>query len=423
LEEDQYKISQLTDHLFRQQSGKMVAVLTKIFGTENLQLAEDVVQDTLLQAMETWKLKGAPDNPAAWLYRVAKNKAIDIIRRNKFSVQYDFSDNERALLQSEYTLNTVMDGFWKEEIIKDDQLRMMFACCQPAISEEGQIALILKTLCGFSTAEIAKSFLTSEDTISKRLYRAKEFFRETKMRPEFPPPGSLKTRLESVLKAIYLIFNEGYNSTHSDSLIRKDLLVQAMYLCKLLCSAEYTARPEVFAAMALMFFHAARVDSRLGDEGEIILLSSQDRSSWDRLLIDEGNVYMNKAAFGDELSAYHIEAAIAYEHCSARSFEETNWERILMYYDWLVKINPSAFVLLNRLIVIYKLYGAEKALDEIIASDKRREWEKNYLYHSLLGEIYTGIDKGKARSSFECAIVLTQSATEKELLKKKIAAL
>ena len=423
MEQSQHNINQLTDHLFRHQSGKMVSVLTKIFGTEHLELAEDVVQDTLLKAMETWKLKGVPENPAAWLYRAAKNKAIDIIRRNKFSVQYDFSDNERTLLQSEYTLNTVMDSLWKEEVIEDDLLRMMFACCHPEISDEGQITLILKTLCGFSTAEIAKSFLTSEDTISKRLYRTKAFFRERKIRPELPDSSVLKARTDAVLKAIYLIFNEGYNSTHSDELIRKDLLAQAMYLCKLLCTNQHTQLPEVYAAMALMYFHGARIDSRIGDEGEIILLSHQDRSKWDRELIDQGNTYMNMAAFGDDLSSYHIEAAIAFEHCAAERFEDTNWERILTYYDWLAKINPSAVVLLNRLTVIYKIYGADRALDEIVSSDKRSEWEKHYLYHSLLGEIYTATDKDIARKSFEKAIGLTQSAAERELLRKKIGRL
>jgi RNA polymerase sigma factor (sigma-70 family) len=419
----QHSVEQLSDHLFRREAGKMVAVLTKIFGTEHLQMAEDVVQDTLLQALQVWKMKGLPDKPEAWLYRVAKNKAIDIIRRNRFSVQYDFSDSERALLESEYTMTSVMDNYWREEVIKDDLLRMMFACCHPEIPEEGRIALILKTLCGFSTAEIARSFVTSEDTISKRLYRSKEFFRERKIRPEFPGKEELKSRTQAVLRAIYLIFNEGHSSTHSESHIREELLAQAVYLCKLLSNNEYTGLPEVYAVMALMCFHAARVDSRTGSEGEIILLEQQDRSKWNKLLIDEGNAWLNRAATGDELSSYHIEAAIAYEHCTALSFAATNWERILQYYDWLAQINPSPVVLLNRLSVIYKLHGGERALNEIITSDKKKEWEKQALYHGLLGEIYSETDKAVAKTSYEKAIALTQSVTEQEALKKKIAAL
>lgn len=398
----------------------MVAVLVKIFGIQHLELAEDVVQDTLIQAMETWKLKGVPDNPVAWLYRVARNKAIDIIRRNKFSVQYDFNDSERVLLQSEYTLTTVMERMWKDDVVQDDLLRMMYACCHSAISPENQITLILKTLCGFSTAEIARSFLTSDETISKRLYRTKEFFRREKVRPEFPPAAELKSHTNAVLKTIYLIFNEGYNSTHSDSLIRKDLLEQAIYLCDLLCNNQHTRLPEVYAAMALMHFHAARIDSRITEAGEIILLSEQDRGKWNRPLIEKGNVYMELSSYGDEVTSYHVEAAIAYEHCIAATFEDTNWERILTYYDWLYVLFPSAVVLLNRLMVIHKVHGAESVMKEISASPYISELEKNYLYHSLMGEIHASTAPATAQRYYEQAISLTQNAAEKKLLQKKI---
>ena len=227
-------ITQLADHLFRLESKKMTAVLAKIFGTANLQTAEDVVQETLLSALNTWKLKGIPDNPSAWLFRVAKNKAIDIIRRNKHSVQYDFSDGEKKLLTSEYTVSAAMNDLWNEELIKDDLLSMMFACCHPQISEENQITLILKTLCSFSTAEIASAFLTSEETISKRLYRTKEFFRQNKIELKIPSASEIKSKTNAVLNAIYLLFNEGYNSATSETLIRKDVIEEAMMLCKLL---------------------------------------------------------------------------------------------------------------------------------------------------------------------------------------------
>ncbi len=187
----------------------MVAVLTKIFGTENLETAEDVVQQTFIDAINIWKLKGFPDNPSAWLFRVAKNKAIDVIRRNKYSVHFDFNSDEKKLLTSEYTIATTMENFWKEELVKDDLLRMMFTCCHPQISQQNQVTLILKTLCGFSIAEIAKAFLTSEDTISKRLYRTKEFFREQKLKFIIPSVSELKNRTNAVLSSIYLLFNEG----------------------------------------------------------------------------------------------------------------------------------------------------------------------------------------------------------------------
>jgi RNA polymerase sigma-70 factor (ECF subfamily) len=316
----QQDINQLTDHLFRHESGKMVAILTKIFGIENLELSEDVVQETFISAVQSWGLKGLPDNPSAWLMQVARNKAIDALRKNKHSTQIDFSDPDRKLLQSEYTLAIQMEKLWLEDEIKDDLMRMMFACCHPGLNPENQITLILKTLCGFSTAEIAKAFLTSEDTISKRLYRSKEFFREQKIKPGFPALQQLNSRTEAVLKTIYLIFNEGYNSSHSDELIRKDLLAQAMYLCKLLCNNPHTQSPQVYAAMALMCLHAARINSRISPEGEIILLAQQDRTQWNRRLIEEGNDWMNKAAYGDGISIYHIQAAIAYEHCIALPF-------------------------------------------------------------------------------------------------------
>jgi RNA polymerase sigma factor (sigma-70 family) len=416
-------IDKLTDHLFRHEAGKMVSVLTRIFGTENLETAEDVVQETLLQAMQVWKLKGVPDNPSAWLYRVAKNKAIDIIRRNKYSVQYDFSDSEHQLLTSEYTLSTTMDNFWKEELVKDDLLRMMFTCCHLGISEENQITLILKTLCGFSTAEIARTFLTSEDTITKRLYRTKEYFREQKIKLEIPSVAELKDRTYAVLNSIYLLFNEGYNSTHSEDLIRKDLLDEAMMLARLLTENHYTQLPEVYALMALMCFHAARTDSRLSPEGEIILLPNQDRKKWDQELINAGNIFMNKAAFGEKISTYHLEAAIAFEHCTAATFAETNWQRILFYYNWLCNLSPSPISELNKAVAIMQVSGPEVALKAIEEIPDKKKLESFYLYHSFVGEIKAKLKQmPAAKLAFEIALKLTRSEAEQKILKEKIAA-
>lgn len=417
-------INKLTDHLFRREAGKMVAVLTKIFGTENLETAEDVVQQTFIDSIRVWKLKGIPDNPSAWLFRVAKNKAIDIIRKNKHSLQYDFSDNERKLLTSEYTLTAALDDLFKEELVKDDLLRMMFACCHPEIAEENQITLILKTLCGFSTAEIAKTFLTSEDTISKRLYRTKEFFRQKKIRPEIPSVDDLKKRTDAVLNSIYLLFNEGYNSTHADVLIRKDLVDEAMMLCKLLIENRHTQLPETFALMALMCFHTARNESRLTTDGEIILLPYQDRSKWNTQLIKEGNDYMNKAAFGDRVSSYHLESAIAFEHVTAKNFINTNWNRILGYYEILCKLSPSPITEMNKAVAIMQVHGEAVALIALENITDKKKAEFFYLYHSLLGEIHSRLNNGaEAKKCFEKAIQLTQSQIEKKMLKEKIITL
>ena len=402
----------------------MVSVLTKIFGTENFETAEDVVQQTFIDALNTWKIKGIPQNPSAWLFRVAKNKAIDIIRKNKHSLQYDFNDSEKILLTSEYTLTTTMEAFWNDEHIKDSLLQMMYACCHPGISSENQITIILKTLCGFSTTEISKTFLTGEDTISKRLYRTKEFFREQKIKLELPSPAEIKERTDTVLNSIYLLFNEGYNSTHSEELIRKELIEEAMALCKLLTENKHTQRPEVFALMALMCFHSARSDSRLTAEGEIILLPNQDRSKWDKILIAEGNNYMNKAAFGDTVSTYHLEAAIAYEHCTAINFNNTNWNRILEYYEWLCEISISPVAEMNKAVAMLQVYGPNAALKSLQEINDKKKAETFYLYHSLLGEVYSRLnEKIKAKQNFETAIKLTQSETERKILKEKIVKL
>ncbi len=410
-------INTFTDHLFRHESGKMVSVLTKIFGIGNLETAEDVVQQAFIDAIRVWRLKGIPNNPSAWLFSVAKNKAIDIIRKNKFSVQYDFSEDSRILLTSEYTLATTMENLWKEELMKDDLLRMMFACCHPEISEENQITLILKTLCGFSTSEIAKSFLTSEETISKRLLRTKDFFRNKKIKLEIPSVEELKSRTHAVLGAIYLLFNEGYNSSQAEHLIRRDLIEEAKLLCKLLTENQYTQLPEVYALMALMCFHTARSDSRLTTDGEIILLPKQDRSKWNKQLIVEGNDYLNKASFGRAVTAYHVEAAIAFEHCKANTFEDTNWELILDYYQWVCVFYPSPITELNKIVAVMQVHGAEAALEEIAKITNKKKLESYYLYFSILGEIHLRINrKPEAKQYFLKALDLTQSKAERKML-------
>ncbi|QKJ29780.1 sigma-70 family RNA polymerase sigma factor [Mucilaginibacter mali] len=409
-------ITQLADHLFRREAGKMVAVLTRLFGTENLQMAEDVVQDTLLLAFNSWPDKGIPSNPTAWLYKVAKNKAIDKLRHNRHSLNTDpddFSETHDQALPD-------ITGMWKQELLEDDMLRMMFACCHPKIPKENQITLILKTLCGFSTIEIAKAFLIPEDTVSKRLYRTKEFFRSEKIKLGIPSVNELKKRTDVVLNAIYLLFNEGYNSTQSEYLIRKDLMDEAMLLCQLLIQNKNTQQPETYALMALMCFHASRSESRLSTEGEIILLSRQDRTRWDGRLITQGNHLMNQAAFGDTVSPYHLEAAIAFEHCTANSFDTTNWKRILGYYDWLCRIAPSPFTAINRAVALMQVDGPQAALT---ALQDIPGTEKFYLYHAILGEIYIRLhDFASARISLEGAISLTRAAAEKKILQEKLAA-
>ena len=414
-------INKITDHLFRREAGKMVAVLTRIFGAENLEIAEDVIQETFLLAFKVWVQKGIPDNPSAWLFSVARNKALNIIKRNKLSGSFNFTRKEIQSASSPFLL---IDNFYQEELIKDDMLRMMFACCHPRISKENQVTVILKTLCGFSTAEIAKAFFTSEDTISKRLYRTKEYFRENKVKLIIPSADEINDRIDAVLQSIYLLFNEGYNSTNTEELIRQDLIDEAMLLCKLLIENKHTQHPETYALMALMCFHSSRSKSRLTTEGEIILLKFQDRTLWNLELIAQGNEYMNKAAVGNAISNFHIEAAIAFEHCTAMSFEQTNWKRIIDLYDWLCKISPSYITELNRAVAILQFSGADDALTAIKNIAVKEKLETFYLYHALLGEVYSRLGYiPQAKESFEKAMLLTQSGKEKKLLSVKLVAL
>ncbi len=416
------QIQSIINDLSRQESGKMVAVLTKIFGTDHIEMAEDVVQDAFVKALEYWRKQGVPDYPKAWLYRTAKNRAIDIIRKNKHDNIIDFSDPKKQLLTSNYTLQTTMDSFWEDKHIKDDFLGMMYACCHPDISPENQITFILKILCGFSTKEIARSFITTEDTISKRLYRTKEYFREHKIYPKIPSADKISNRTETVLGAIYLLFNEGYSATHSNQLIRKDLIQQAMILCKSLLLSEQIRLPSVYALMSLMCFQAARVDSRLTQEGELILLPKQDRTIWNKILIKSGEKYLNEGAFGKSLSTYHLEAAIAYHHCTAKSYKNTDWTAILKYYDMLLNIKNDPIVFLNRCLVILELKGPKAALKLIKSVPLDKILEKYYLYYAALGEIYQRLGYNtKAVSNYEKAVQLTYSKQEILFLKSKIA--
>jgi RNA polymerase sigma factor (sigma-70 family) len=420
--ENKAKIDYAVNHLFRQESGKMVSVLVKIFGAENYEMAEDVVQDALLSALETWKFRGMPDNPRAWLYRVAKNKAIDIIRRNKYNPILDFSDPARKLLASEYTLTTTMDNYWKDDNIKDDFLGMMYACCIPELSEENQITFMLKALCGFSTKEIAKSFLTSEDAISKRLYRTKQHFRENKVKLEIPSHQEVKSRTKAVLNTIYLLFNEGYNATHAENLIREDLISQAMLLCKSLIENEKTRLPETYALMALMCFHSSRNPGRLTSIGDIIPLSKQDRSLWNWEWIHLGNEYLNKAAYGESLTYFHLEAAISFEHCIAKDYMSTSWRAILGYYDAMLKIHYDPVVFLNRSIALMEAAGPQEALNSLNKLKNNRQIMGYYLYHAVLGELFSRLGQRKeAFSSYQKARNLTLSRHEKRFLTDKLS--
>jgi RNA polymerase sigma factor (sigma-70 family) len=416
LEQD---VNKLAGHLFRHESGKMAAVLTRIVGLQNLELAQDLVQDTLLKAINTWKIKGIPENPSAWLYTVAKRKALDTIRQQKIHTAIE-SDLARAF-KSEWTMAPAVQHLFFDHEIEDSQLRMMFACCHPAIPYESQIALTLKTLCGLSISEIAHSFLTTDETITKRLYRAREKIREEKIDLEIPSSQTLVTRTETVLHTIYLLFTEGYNSSHPDQLIRHDLCEEAMRLCLLLIKKPLTDLPSARALMALMCFQASRSDARISEEGNIILLQHQNRERWNKELIKKGNEFINASASGDELSEYHLEAAIAACHANARSFDATNWKRILSLYELLSTIKSDPIIELNKAIALGLAESPEKGLEKLKSI---KELERNSIYHAAMGNFFEQMkNSSQARAHYQMAIDLTRSKWEIELFQRKISAL
>lgn len=402
----------------------MVAVLVKVFGFQHLELAEDVVQDALLTALEKWKFSGLPENPKAWLYTTAKNKALDILRKGKHELIVDLQNQENVLLTSSYSAKTTMNLFWQEEHIRDDFLGMMYACCHPEISADSQTILILKSLCGFSTKEIARAFLCSEDSVSKRLYRTKEFFRKSTIVPQIPIASQIPSKTDAVLNAIYLVFNEGYNATHVNAHIRQELITQAMMLCKALLDYKPTRLPKVYALMSIICFHAARTKSRLSEKGQLILLAAQDRMKWNQELIEKGNAYLNKSAFGDTLSLYHLEAAIAHEHCNAKKYTDTNWQAIISYYDTMLIKQNDPIIALNRSLAILECFGPQQALKELTELAQHKVMQDYYLYYAALGEVKERLFQfEQARTCYQKALNLTKSKTEHAFLKLKITEL
>ncbi len=399
----------------------MTATLTKHFGFQNVQIAEDLVQETMIAALQHWQ-RGVPENPTAWLYRVAKNKALDYVRRKKHfsTMQGEITYLTEQDLEDEQT--HALESIFEKKSIEDSTLQMLFACCHPSLSEEMQISLALKTLCGLSIQEIANAFLTGKDAIEKRLYRAKERVRESEIAIEFPDEKQLPSRLDAVLRVLYLLFNEGYNSSHPDALIRHDLCDEAQRLCGLLTEHSLCNSPETNALLALMYFQASRFGARLKESGELVLLSSQDKRKWDSLLIAEGARFLAASARGQSISKYHVEAGIAAHYALAHTFEAIDWHEIEKLYVLLLHISPSPVTMLNAAIVDSYLHGTSSALQKLEALDKNLG--KHYLYHATRGKLLERSgDAALAREAFVCAKELTQSAVEKAFLEEQILAI
>jgi len=401
---------ELIPHLFRTEYSKIVSVLGKWVGFENIEIAEDIASDTFLLATETWGIKGLPENPVAWLYVVAKNRAKDQLKRNNI-----FSEKITPGLQQKNSELHEIDIDLSDKNILDSQLQMMFAICQPSIPAGAQIGLSLRILCGFGIEEIADAFLSNKETINKRLFRAKEKLRTEKVKLEFPSVVEMDKRLETVLTTLYLLFSEGYYSISQNMTLRKDVCLEAMRLTYLLVDNEKTNKPKVNALLALMCFHASRFDARTKPNGEPILYEDQDTSLWNDELIQKGKVYLNRASEGNELSKYHLEAAIAGQHTD-KIDAPAKWENILQLYNRLLLIEYSPAAALNRTYALARANGKAIAIPEA----EKLNMVNNHLYYALLGYLYAGVNNEKALAHLKTGLSLAKSQTDKNMITQQI---
>jgi len=412
---------ELSDHLFRREAGRMVAALTRVFGVHNLALAEDVVQDAFCRAMEVWRMRGVPENPSAWLMATAKNRALDVLRRQRTAST--FAPELGRLLESEWTLAPVVEELFAANAIKDDLLRMMFSCCHPRLSEEAQVALILNILCGFSVDEIAGAFVSSHAAIEKRMARAKKIFSGSKRLFDVTVPAEFSKRLPAVQRALYFLFNEGYHGASPETAVRTELCHEAMRLGVILLDHPLGGTPSSYALSALMCFDAARLPSRVDASGNLISLFDQDRSLWDQNLVLKGLKLMELSASGPELTEYHVEAAIASIYSTAARAEETNWQTIVSLYDTLMTIRPSPIVALNRAIAVAQRDGPERGLEEIAAIKDRDRLSAYPFYAAALGELELRSGReDAAREHFRTAQGLARNPMERRFLDRRMEA-
>jgi RNA polymerase sigma factor (sigma-70 family) len=401
---------ELIPHLFRTEYRKIVSVLCKRFGFDQMEIAEDITSDTFLTAAQTWGLNGLPQNPVAWLYNVAKNKSINHLQRDRL-----FENRIAPELKKGSSNQYDQEIDLSIQNINDSQLQMMFAICHPSISPEAQIGLSLRILCGFGIEEIADAFFSNKETINKRLFRAREKLREEKIKIELPDSSQIEARLETVMTTIYLLFNEGYYSVSQDETLRKDLCLEAMRLCSMLVENKITNRPSVNALLSLMCFHASRFDARIDENGELVLYGDQDESLWNADLISKGGYFLNCSASGDQISKYHLEATIAY--WSTQKADSTEkWETVLQLYNQLLQMDYSPIAALNRIYALSKVQGKQSA----IAEAEKLSLRENHFYFALLGELYTGIDSEKASQNFLEAYSLARTKTGRQRIQDKM---
>jgi RNA polymerase sigma factor (sigma-70 family) len=409
-------VNQLVEHLFRHEAGKLTAVLTRLFGFPNYDIARDIVQETMLAALQNWSLHGIPDNPTGWLTTIAKNKTLDMLRRQK--KMQSFAPALISDYESDEAMQNHLDSVFLDKEIEDSVLRMMFACCHPSLPIEAQITLILRTLCGLTIPEISSAFLSNDENINKRLYRAKDKIRTEKITLDVPTGQALLPRLDAVLKAVYLLFNEGYQSKSADAPVRHDLCSEAMRLTYLLIKQPITDLPKTNALLSLMCLQASRLDARQDANGNLVLLQHQDRQRWDQTLIERGIHFLNRASQGQDFSTYHLEAAIATYHAQATSFEQTNWQAILYLYKLLEQTAPSGVVSFNRAIATGFARGPKQGIEALLALPSTVH---SHYYYVALGDFYVQLSElSTAKTHYETAIQQATSKAEWKLIWDKI---
>jgi RNA polymerase sigma-70 factor (ECF subfamily) len=410
--------SELVDHLFRTSAGQMVSHLTRLLGPEHLDLAEEVVQDSLLKALQLWPHSGVPDNPAGWLFRVARNAALDAVRHRGLTVEKAPAVTAEILRGALPSVNDVTE---LEEQLRDDELRMVLMCCHPLLSPDARAALSLKTVGGFSVREIARAFLADEAAISQRLVRAKRQIRELKIRFELPTGRDLVARLDSSLEVLYLMFNEGYAALSGEELVRQELCREALRLAQLL-AASSVGIPTAAALVALMAFQAARLPARVDAGGELVLLEDQDRALWDQGLIALGFHHFSMCAEGEAITPYHVQAAIAATHARAQNGEDPDWRMILECYDQLMELGPSPIVALNRAVALSKVENAAAALSALDPLAHEPALKHYYLLPAVRGQMLVQVGDWEAASQcFREALERPCSEPERRFLQRKQA--
>jgi RNA polymerase sigma factor (sigma-70 family) len=406
----------LVEHFFRHEFGRLVAVLTRSLGVRRLDLIEEVVQTALVQALETWSRRGVPEDPGGWLFRTARNLAIDALRRE----QVHAAALPRLADDAEQEVPPSETHFADE--IGDEPLRLLFISCHEAVPDESRVAFALRTLCGFSTAEIARGLLTTEANVQKRIERAKDRLRDLDVDFETPAAPLLPARLDAVLSVIYLLFSQGCHTTHADVPIRRDLCDEARRLAQMLADQSVGDVPAVHALLALMCFHAARFDARVDLSGAIVLLEEQDRSVWNWNDVREGMAWLTKAAAGDELTRYHVEAGIAWEHCRAATFADTDWRQIAAWYDMLDCIAPSPIHALNRAVAEAYLHGPRAGLDRLSAVAPENIPARYPGWPAVIGELHYRLGHlSAAERAWQEALRLTTASTDQDFLRRRLA--